>query len=173
MLNKTNNHSSGIQICRSRFKTDHIVGTLYLMIQQQQQQHETRSFRPNRTSIQPPQQHQQQQETRSFRPNRKSVQPPQKQQHEMRSFRPNRTSVKPPPFIHKALNPLCLCLFTVSVSVIVGCFNLNIPYLDSSQSNKTTRTKVVVKAMELGHTRITYNHTIKGVMSNRLNVECF
>lgn len=120
--------------------------------------------------IQPPQQ---QQETRSFRPNRKSVQPPQKQQHEMRSFRPNRTSVKPPPFIHKALNPLCLCLFTVSVSVTVGCFNLNIPYLDSSQSNKTTRIKVVVKAMELGHTRITYNHTIKGVMSNRLNVECF
>ncbi|KAL0003776.1 hypothetical protein SO802_011337 [Lithocarpus litseifolius] len=48
----------------------------------------------------------------------------------------------------------------------MGFFDLNIPYLDSSQSNKTTRTKLVVKAMELGYTGIAYNRTIKGVMSD-------
>ncbi|KAM3754628.1 hypothetical protein ACB098_03G180300 [Castanea mollissima] len=48
----------------------------------------------------------------------------------------------------------------------MGFFDLNIPYLDSSQSNKTTRTKLVVKAMELGYTGIAYNRMIKGVMSD-------
>ncbi|GMY10739.1 protein GAMETOPHYTE DEFECTIVE 1 [Fagus crenata] len=52
----------------------------------------------------------------------------------------------------------------------MGFFDLNIPYLESSPSDKTTfkatRTKVVIKAMELGYTGIAYNRTIKGVMSD-------
>uniref|UniRef100_A0A803KS48 Uncharacterized protein n=1 Tax=Chenopodium quinoa TaxID=63459 RepID=A0A803KS48_CHEQI len=41
-------------------------------------------------------------------------------------------------------------------------FDLNIPY---SESNKQTRLKLVVKAMELGYSGIAYNRSIKGVMS--------
>jgi ribonuclease P/MRP protein subunit RPP1 len=52
----------------------------------------------------------------------------------------------------------------------MGFFDLNIPYLESSPSDKTafkaTRTKLVIKAMELGYTGIAYNRTIKGVMSD-------
>lgn len=48
----------------------------------------------------------------------------------------------------------------------MGFFDLNIPY-ETSQSSKTTRIKVVIKAMELGYTGIAYNRTIKGVMSDR------
>ncbi|KAF2300453.1 hypothetical protein GH714_013483 [Hevea brasiliensis] len=47
----------------------------------------------------------------------------------------------------------------------MGFFDLNIPY-ETSQSSKTTRIKVVIKAMELGYTGIAYNRTIKGVMSD-------
>ena len=48
----------------------------------------------------------------------------------------------------------------------MGFFDLNIPYLDSSQSHKTTRIKLIVEAMELGYTGIAYNRTIKGMMSD-------
>ncbi|KAE8038959.1 hypothetical protein FH972_011418 [Carpinus fangiana] len=52
----------------------------------------------------------------------------------------------------------------------MGFFDLNIPYLESSPSDKTafkaTRTKLVIKAMELGYTGIAYNRTIKGLMSD-------
>lgn len=52
----------------------------------------------------------------------------------------------------------------------MGFFDLNIPHLDSSLSDKTAfkarRTKLVIKAMELGYTGIAYNRTIKGVMSD-------
>ncbi|XP_028757086.1 uncharacterized protein LOC114716268 isoform X3 [Neltuma alba] len=52
----------------------------------------------------------------------------------------------------------------------MGFFDLNIPYLEPSLTDKATlqrqRTKIVVKAMELGYTGIAYNRTIKGVMSD-------
>ncbi|XP_040992973.1 protein GAMETOPHYTE DEFECTIVE 1 [Juglans microcarpa x Juglans regia] len=53
----------------------------------------------------------------------------------------------------------------------MGFFDLNIPYLESSPSTdktpfKAARTKLVIKAMELGYTGIAYNNTIKGVMSD-------
>ncbi|XP_065868887.1 uncharacterized protein [Euphorbia lathyris] len=48
----------------------------------------------------------------------------------------------------------------------MGFFDLNLPY-ETLQSSKTTRLKLVIKAMELGYTGIAYNHTIKGVMSDR------
>ncbi|KAK1589306.1 hypothetical protein Q3G72_032586 [Acer saccharum] len=55
----------------------------------------------------------------------------------------------------------------------MGFFDLNIPFLESSPSDKSsgthkaTRVKIVIKAMELGYTGIAYNRTIKGVMSDR------
>ncbi|KAK2643203.1 hypothetical protein Ddye_024966 [Dipteronia dyeriana] len=55
----------------------------------------------------------------------------------------------------------------------MGFFDLNIPYLESSlygnsnSTQKATRVKIVIKAMELGYTGIAYNRTIKGVMSDR------
>ncbi|XVE59174.1 hypothetical protein DITRI_Ditri05aG0024500 [Diplodiscus trichospermus] len=56
----------------------------------------------------------------------------------------------------------------------MGFFDLNIPYADSAPPNnansaaaKSTRIKIVIKAMELGYTGIAYNRTIKGVMSDR------
>ncbi|XVF05595.1 hypothetical protein REPUB_Repub05bG0186300 [Reevesia pubescens] len=56
----------------------------------------------------------------------------------------------------------------------MGFFDLNIPYTDSTPLNKassaaakSTRIKIVIKAMELGYTGIAYNRTIKGVMSDR------
>ncbi|XP_027342083.1 uncharacterized protein LOC113854937 isoform X2 [Abrus precatorius] len=53
----------------------------------------------------------------------------------------------------------------------MGYFDLNIPYPEPSPANKATsqsnRTKLVVKAMELGYTGIAYNRTIKGVMSDQ------
>ncbi|KAJ7980922.1 Ribonuclease P subunit p30 [Quillaja saponaria] len=53
----------------------------------------------------------------------------------------------------------------------MGFFDLNIPFPESSPSGKatieSTRTKLVVKAMELGYTGIAYNRTIKGVMSDQ------
>ncbi|XP_004487049.1 uncharacterized protein [Cicer arietinum] len=53
----------------------------------------------------------------------------------------------------------------------MGFFDLNIPYPEpSSQSSKSTiesnRTRLAVKAMELGYTGIAYNRTMKGVMSD-------
>ncbi|KAF5447052.1 hypothetical protein F2P56_032632 [Juglans regia] len=53
----------------------------------------------------------------------------------------------------------------------MGFFDLNIPYLEASPSTdktpfKAARTKLVIKAMELGYTGIAYNNTIKGVMSD-------
>ncbi|KAG7949914.1 hypothetical protein I3843_13G088200 [Carya illinoinensis] len=53
----------------------------------------------------------------------------------------------------------------------MGFFDLNVPYLESSPSTdrmpfKAARTKLVIKAMELGYTGIAYNNTIKGVMSD-------
>ncbi|KAJ7947730.1 Ribonuclease P protein subunit p30 [Quillaja saponaria] len=52
----------------------------------------------------------------------------------------------------------------------MGFFDLNIPFREFSPSGKatidSTRTKLVVKAMELGYTGITYNRTIRGVMSD-------
>ncbi|WRX32566.1 RNase P subunit p30 - like 1 [Theobroma cacao] len=56
----------------------------------------------------------------------------------------------------------------------MGFFDLNIPYADSTPPNnatsaaaKSTRIKIVIKAMELGYTGIAYDRTIKGVMSDR------
>ncbi|KAA3489597.1 RNase_P_p30 domain-containing protein [Gossypium australe] len=56
----------------------------------------------------------------------------------------------------------------------MGFFDLNIPYTEStplSKANstvaKSTRIKIVIKAMELGYTGIAYNRTIRGVMSDR------
>ncbi|PPD95934.1 hypothetical protein GOBAR_DD07052 [Gossypium barbadense] len=56
----------------------------------------------------------------------------------------------------------------------MGVFDLNIPYTDSkplSKANstvaKSTRIKIVIKAMELGYTGIAYNRTIRGVMFDR------
>ncbi|TKY48468.1 Ribonuclease P protein subunit p30 [Spatholobus suberectus] len=53
----------------------------------------------------------------------------------------------------------------------MGYFDLNIPYPEPSPGNKATeqgnRTRLAVKAMELGYTGIAYNRTIKGVMSDR------
>ncbi|RDY03748.1 Ribonuclease P protein subunit p30 [Mucuna pruriens] len=53
----------------------------------------------------------------------------------------------------------------------MGYFDLNIPYPESSGSNKASvqsnRTRLAVKAMELGYTGIAYNRTIKGVMSDQ------
>ncbi|XP_022755700.1 uncharacterized protein LOC111303589 [Durio zibethinus] len=57
----------------------------------------------------------------------------------------------------------------------MGFFDLNIPYTDSTPPNnvnssasaKSTRIKIVIKAMELGYTGIAYNRTIRGVMSDR------
>ncbi|CAL5334264.1 unnamed protein product [Camellia sinensis] len=53
----------------------------------------------------------------------------------------------------------------------MGFFDLNIPYYESNKhitdksSIKTTRLKLLVKAMELGYSGVAYNRTIKGVMS--------
>lgn len=53
----------------------------------------------------------------------------------------------------------------------MGFFDLNIPYPESTRATKSTvestRTKLAVKAMELGYTGIAYNRTIKGVMSDQ------
>ncbi|CAJ1956058.1 unnamed protein product [Sphenostylis stenocarpa] len=53
----------------------------------------------------------------------------------------------------------------------MGYFDLNIPCPQPSTTNKATeqsnRTRLVVKAMELGYTGIAYNRTIKGVMSDQ------
>ncbi|XP_014498455.1 uncharacterized protein LOC106759678 isoform X1 [Vigna radiata var. radiata] len=52
----------------------------------------------------------------------------------------------------------------------MGYFDLNIPYSQPSPTNKvaeqSNRTRLAVKAMELGYTGIAYNITIKGVMSD-------
>ncbi|KAK4263309.1 hypothetical protein QN277_028741 [Acacia crassicarpa] len=52
----------------------------------------------------------------------------------------------------------------------MGFFDLNIPYLEPSTTGRATlerqRTKIVVKAMELGYSGIAYNRTIKGVISD-------
>ena len=52
----------------------------------------------------------------------------------------------------------------------MGFFNLNILYLEPTPTTKSSiepnRTKLAVKAMELGYTGIAYNRTIKGVMSD-------
>lgn len=53
----------------------------------------------------------------------------------------------------------------------MGYFDLNIPYPQPSPTNKaaeqSNRTRLAVKAMELGYTGIAYNRTIKGVMSDQ------
>ncbi|KAL4335083.1 hypothetical protein GQ457_07G033990 [Hibiscus cannabinus] len=55
----------------------------------------------------------------------------------------------------------------------MGFFDLNVPYTDPTPANKansvakSTRIKIVIKAMELGYTGIAYNRTIRGVMSDR------
>ncbi|KAI5413315.1 protein GAMETOPHYTE DEFECTIVE 1 [Lathyrus oleraceus] len=54
----------------------------------------------------------------------------------------------------------------------MGFFDLNIPYPETStKSEKSTvesnRTRLAVKAMELGYTGIAYNRTMKGVMSDK------
>ncbi|XP_052733521.1 protein GAMETOPHYTE DEFECTIVE 1 [Vigna angularis] len=53
----------------------------------------------------------------------------------------------------------------------MGYFDLNIPYPQPSLTNKvaeqSNRTRLAVKAMELGYTGIAYNRTIKGVMSDQ------
>ncbi|KAF3453785.1 hypothetical protein FNV43_RR04226 [Rhamnella rubrinervis] len=48
----------------------------------------------------------------------------------------------------------------------MGFFDLNVPYLESSPSYKTTRIKLATLAMELGYSGIAYNRTIKGIMSD-------
>ncbi|XP_059660673.1 protein GAMETOPHYTE DEFECTIVE 1 [Cornus florida] len=65
----------------------------------------------------------------------------------------------------------------------MGFFDLNIPYLESDKlitdkeksTRKTTRLKLIVKAMELGYTGVAYNRTIKGVMSesDRCSISLF
>ena len=49
----------------------------------------------------------------------------------------------------------------------MGFFDLNIPYLETSPSDKTTRIKLATSAMELGYSGVAYNRTIKGAMSDR------
>ncbi|KAL9322825.1 hypothetical protein ACSQ67_010878 [Phaseolus vulgaris] len=53
----------------------------------------------------------------------------------------------------------------------MGYFDLNIPYPQSSPTTKvaeqSNRTRLAVKAMELGYSGIAYNRTIKGVMSDQ------
>ncbi|KAE9585725.1 hypothetical protein Lal_00009845 [Lupinus albus] len=54
----------------------------------------------------------------------------------------------------------------------MGYMDLNIPYPEPSGPNKkstidSNRTKIAVKAMELGYTGIAYNRTITGVMSDQ------
>lgn len=54
----------------------------------------------------------------------------------------------------------------------MGFFDLNLPYPESSPSNnkstvESNRTRLAVKAMELGYTGIAYNRTMKGVMSDQ------
>ena len=48
-------------------------------------------------------------------------------------------------------------------------FDLNIPYTEQTTRNaateKSTRLKLTIKALELGYTGIAYNHTITGTMS--------
>ncbi|XP_071689516.1 protein GAMETOPHYTE DEFECTIVE 1 [Rutidosis leptorrhynchoides] len=51
-------------------------------------------------------------------------------------------------------------------------FDLNIPYTESNRlisttTEKTTRLKLTIKAIELGYTGVAYNRTISGVMSER------
>ncbi|KAL2332084.1 hypothetical protein Fmac_019665 [Flemingia macrophylla] len=46
----------------------------------------------------------------------------------------------------------------------MGYFDLNIPY--PQPTDQSNRTRLAVKAMELGYTGIAYNRTIKGVMSD-------
>ncbi|KAA8543971.1 hypothetical protein F0562_021852 [Nyssa sinensis] len=63
----------------------------------------------------------------------------------------------------------------------MGFFDLNIPYVESDKhipdkpARKTTRLKLIVKAMELGYTGVAYNRTIKGVMSelDRCSISLF
>ncbi|XP_060175173.1 protein GAMETOPHYTE DEFECTIVE 1-like [Lycium barbarum] len=65
----------------------------------------------------------------------------------------------------------------------MGFFDLNIPYYESDRNItitdkktlKTTRLKLIIKAMELGYTGIAYNRTFKGVMSesDRCNIPLF
>lgn len=75
------------------------------------------------------------------------------------------------------LQPLSLKPYTknptFSVRVTMGFFDLNIPYTAlmppnnaNSAAAKSTRIKILIKAMELGYTGIAYNRTIKGVMSD-------
>ncbi|XP_020223749.1 uncharacterized protein LOC109805889 [Cajanus cajan] len=47
----------------------------------------------------------------------------------------------------------------------MGYFDLNIPY--PQPTDQSNRTRLAVKAMELGYTGIAYNRTIKGVMSDQ------
>ena len=49
----------------------------------------------------------------------------------------------------------------------MGFFDLNIPYDGTTAAgDKSSRIKVVVKAMELGYSGVAYNRKIKGVMSD-------
>ena len=50
----------------------------------------------------------------------------------------------------------------------MGFFDLNIPFDGGTKAagDKSSRTKVVVKAMELGYSGVAYNRTFKGVMSD-------
>ncbi|KAF5727418.1 polymerase/histidinol phosphatase-like putative isoform 1 [Tripterygium wilfordii] len=49
----------------------------------------------------------------------------------------------------------------------MGFFDLNVPYQESNPNSKTTRIRLVIKAMELGYTGIAHNRTMRGVMSKR------
>ncbi|XP_024194499.1 uncharacterized protein LOC112197837 isoform X2 [Rosa chinensis] len=49
----------------------------------------------------------------------------------------------------------------------MGFFDLSVPYTDLPPPDRSTRTKLVTKALELGYSGVAYNRTIKGVMSDR------
>ncbi|KAL6200060.1 hypothetical protein ACLB2K_029842 [Fragaria x ananassa] len=49
----------------------------------------------------------------------------------------------------------------------MGFFDLCIPYTDHPPPDRSTRAKLVTKALELGYSGVAYNRTIKGVMSDR------
>ncbi|KAL3365301.1 hypothetical protein AABB24_010445, partial [Solanum stoloniferum] len=62
--------------------------------------------------------------------------------------------------------------FNTHKFIIMGFFDLNVPYYESDRNIvtdkknlKTIRLKLIIKAMELGYTGIAYNRTFRGVMS--------
>ncbi|KAL3334166.1 hypothetical protein AABB24_030764, partial [Solanum stoloniferum] len=79
------------------------------------------------------------------------------------------------------LNPSCnqhyrisapLLSFNTHKYIVMGFFDLNIPYYESDRNIvtekktlKAIRLKLIIKAMELGYTGIAYNRTFRGVMS--------